>query len=250
MEKQQHHILVVDDDRGIRDLLGKFLRQQGFETSLAKNGLDMTLHLQQNNIDLIILDIMMPGDDGMMLCKKIRKESETPIIMLTALSEDVERILSLELGADDYMNKPFNPRELLARVRAILRRSHAVTAMDASGGATQHMLYHFQGWCLDQTARRLMSPEKVEITLSSGEFDLLLSFLRAPQQILSRDTLLDVTKNRPATPFDRSIDIQISRLRHKIEVNHKTPNIIKTVRGGGYVLAVPVIKEHQEQHKY
>lgn len=249
MEKQKH-ILVVDDDRGIRDLLGRFLRQHGFQASLAKDGADMYVHLQNNDVDLIILDIMMPGDDGMTLCRQLRASSQIPIIMLTAVSEEVEKILGLELGADDYMSKPFNPRELLARARAILRRASQGGGAEIAGSVqevtSRHLCYYFGGWCLDQTARILISPEKLEVTLSSGEFDLLLALLRSPQQVLSRDMLLDLTKNRPATPFDRSIDIQISRLRHKIEKDHKKPRIIKTVRGGGYVLAVPVSKEQKE----
>ena len=242
MEKQKH-ILVVDDDRGIRDLLGKFLRQHGFQASLAKDGAEMQVHLQNDDIDLIILDIMMPGDDGMTLCKQVRTKLQTPIIMLTAISEAVEKILGLELGADDYISKPFNPRELLARVRAILRRTTNGGSNEVHEIVSPHILYFFDGWCLDRTARLLISPEKLEVTLSSGEYDLLLALVRAPQQVLSRDMLLDLTKHRPATPFDRSIDIQISRLRHKIEPDHKKPRIIKTVRGGGYVLSVPVTKE-------
>lgn len=247
MEKLQH-ILVVDDDRGIRDLLGKFLRQHGFETSLAKDGAEMQVHFDKGGIDLIILDIMMPGEDGLTLCKKIRKHSAIPILMLTAVSEEVERILGLELGADDYMSKPFNPRELLARVRAILRRSAGSDdpVQNKQKMLGQQVIYRFDGWSLNATSRRLVSPEQLEVTLSSGEFDLLVTFLRSPQQVLSRDTLLDLTKNRSATPFDRSIDIQISRLRQKIERDHKKPNLIKTVRGGGYVLAVAVTKEQSE----
>ena len=240
------HILVVDDDRGIRDLLGKFLRQHGYQISLAKDGVEMKMHLESDVVDLIILDVMMPGEDGMSLCRSIRQKSDTPIVMLTAVSEDVERILGLELGADDYISKPFNPRELLARIRAILRRSNSSASGSFEDDNSQHLVYHFDGWSLNLTARRLVSPEKLEVTLSSGEFDLLVAFLRAPQQVLSRDTLLDLTKNRPATPFDRSIDIQISRLRHKIEPDQKRPRIIKTVRGGGYVLSVPVTKEQHE----
>lgn len=243
------HILVVDDDRGIRDLLGKFLRQHGYRISLARDGVEMNMHLEKSEVDLIILDVMMPGDDGLTLCRNIRQNSSTPIVILTAVSEDVERILGLELGADDYISKPFNPRELLARVRAILRRVNPTsrTAADEVAAETpQHLVFHFDGWSLSLSARRLLSPEKLEVTLSSGEFDLLVAFLRAPQQVLSRDTLLDLTRNRPAMPFDRSIDIQISRLRHKIEPDHKRPRIIKTVRGGGYVLSVPVTKA---QHK-
>lgn len=245
--EQTQHILVVDDDRGIRDLLGRFLRQHGFQISLAKDGIEMKMHLEKGSIDLIILDIMLPGEDGMVLCRSLRRNSNIPIIMLTAVSEEIERILGLEFGADDYMSKPFNPRELLARVRAILRRSTPELSDPSEITINQHLIYRFDGWSLNQTARRLLSPEQLEVTLSSGEFDLLLAFLRAPQQVLSRDTLLDLTKNRPAAPFDRSIDIQISRLRHKIEPNHAQPQIIKTVRGGGYVLSVPVLKEQGER---
>ncbi len=247
MEKPQH-ILVVDDDRGIRDLLGKFLRQHGYEASLAKDGSEMQVHLDKGGVDLIILDIMLPGEDGLSLCKKVRQHAATPIVMLTAISEEVERILGLELGADDYMSKPFNPRELLARVRAILRRANHQEndSEESDGQSNSHLLYRFDGWTLDATTRHLLSPEQLEVTLSSGEFDLLLTFLRSPQQVLSRDTLLDITKNRSAMPFDRSIDIQISRLRQKIESDHKKPRIIKTVRGGGYVLSVAVTKEQSE----
>jgi two-component system OmpR family response regulator len=245
MNKMQN-ILVVDDDRGIRDLLGKFLRQHGFQISLARDGREMKIHLQNTTFDLVILDIMMPGEDGLSLCRQLRAESQIPIIMLTAVSEEVERILGLEMGADDYLGKPFNPRELLARVRAILRRAGHGLNGEEHPVKSLHIIYRFDNWELDQTTRRLISPESLEVTLSSGEFDLLLALLRAPQQVLSRDTLLDLTKNRLATPFDRSIDIQISRLRHKIEKDHGKPSIIKTVRGGGYVLAVPVTRKTVE----
>lgn len=235
MSKTQH-ILVVDDDEGIRDLLGKFLSQHGFQISLAKDGEAMKALLKTREVDLIILDIMMPGEDGMTLCRQLRATSEIPILMLTAISEEVDRILGLEMGADDFLSKPFNPRELLARVKAILRRSQA------SGGKanTQCTGYRFTGWELDRTTRRLFSPEKLEITLSGGEYNLLLAFLERPQKVLSRDELLDLTRNRSAGPYDRSIDIQVSRLRHKIEEDHKKPALIKTVRGGGYVLASAV----------
>jgi two-component system OmpR family response regulator len=238
-------ILIVDDDHDIRDLLGKFLQQHGFNTLLAQDGIEMFDRLLQNPVDLIILDIMMPGDDGLTLCRKLRSESSIPIIMLTAIGEEIDRIVGLEMGADDYISKPFNPRELLARIKAILRRSnaHAITKEDEI--TTVHTLYHFSEWQLNLTTRILLSPEKSDTTLSSGEFDLLLAFLERPQQILSRDALLDLTKNRSAGPFDRSIDIQISRLRHKVEENPKMPRLIKTVRGGGYVLSTSV-KRSQE----
>lgn len=230
------HILVVDDDRGIRDLLGRFLRQHGFKTSLAENGEQMQEQLKNVTPDLIILDVMLPGDDGMTLCRKLRHDSSIPVIMLTAVGEDVDRILGLEMGADDYISKPFNPRELLARIKAVLRRYQS----SKEPVTEQHSRYRFDEWLLDKTARRLSSADNMEISLSTGEYNLLLAFLDRPKQVLSRDHLLDLTKNRTAAPFDRSVDIQISRLRQKIERDHKSPQLIKTVRGGGYVLATDV----------
>jgi two-component system, OmpR family, response regulator len=232
----QQTILVVDDDHGIRDLLGRFFRQHGYTALLAKDGVEMLAHLEKQSADLIILDIMMPGDDGITLCRKLRAKSQVPIIMLTAISEEIERILGLEMGADDYLSKPFNPRELLARIKAILRRSGATEESTEQA----HVKYRFQSWLLDKTARQLKSPDQVEISLSSGEYMLLLSLLERPQQVLSRDRLLDLTRSRSAAPFDRSIDIQISRLRSKIEEDPKNPQLIKTVRGGGYILATAV----------
>lgn len=231
------HILIVDDDKGIRDLIGQFLSQHNFQISLAPNGEAMRAALDKHSIDLIILDIMMPGEDGLFLCRQLRSSSSIPIIMLTAISEDIDRILGLEMGADDYLSKPFNPRELLARVKAILRRSKVGTEDQSS-----HAIYQFCGWTLDRTARRLTDPEGIEITLSGGEYTLLIAFLERPQQVLSRDYLLDLTKNRSAGPFDRAIDIQISRLRQKIEPDSKSPTFIKTIRGGGYVLAAAVTR--------
>ena len=230
------HILIVDDDKGIRDLIGQFLSTHNFQISLAENGDAMQAVLDKKTVDLIILDIMMPGDDGLTLCRQLRNTSSIPIIMLTAISEDVDRILGLEMGADDYLSKPFNPRELLARVKAILRRSKgAVEEVDK-----HHEVYQFSGWTLDRTSRQLLDPQGVEISLSSGEYSLLVAFLERPQQVLSRDFLLDLTKNRSAGPYDRAIDIQISRLRQKIEPDSKNPSLIKTVRGGGYVLSANV----------
>ncbi len=237
----QDHILIVDDDKGIRDVLGEFLVQQGYLISLAKDGDEMKSILDKSSIDLIILDIMMPGEDGLRICRQLRVSSSVPIIMLTAIGEEMDRILGLEMGADDYLSKPFNPRELLARIRGILRRSSGKPEPDIE--PVGHSQYRFQGWRLDRAARKLYSPENLEISLSSGEFTLLLVFLERPQMVLSRDYLLDLTKNRSASPYDRSIDIQISRLRQKIEPNLKNPSILKTVRGGGYVLACEVEME-------
>lgn len=237
-EQQPQHILVVDDDQDIRDLLGQFLQKHSYKTSLAQDGIEMFAILEKEpTVDLIILDIMLPGDDGMTLCRKLRSDSQIPIIMLTAISEEVERILGLELGADDYLSKPFNPRELLARIKAIMRRS-ATPSSEAI--ETESAILKFNDWQLDKTSRRLTSPDGLEISLSSGEYNLLVVMLERPQQVLSRDQLLDLTKNRSAGPYDRSIDIQISRLRQKLEEDPKAPQIIKTVRGGGYVIAVNV----------
>jgi two-component system OmpR family response regulator len=232
------NILIVDDDAGIRDLLGQFLQKHGFETLLAKDGKQMWDLYENSSIDLIILDIMLPGKDGVTLCKELRQKSQVPIIMLTAISEDIDRIIGLEMGADDYLSKPFNPRELLARVKAILRRSKGGDAVAKTNKRSR--VFRFSGWELNRVERRLYSPDQAEISLSTGEYNLLLAFLERPHQVLSRDHLLDLTRNRPAGPYDRSIDIQISRLRHKIEEDHKSPQIIKTVRGGGYVLSTEV----------
>lgn len=238
---KKDHILVVDDDKGIRDVLGEFLIQQEYEVSLARDGDEMKTILKKESIDLIVLDIMMPGEDGLQICRQLRASSSIPIIMLTAIGEEMDRILGLEMGADDYLSKPFNPRELLARIRGILRRSGGKA--DLHTEPVLHNQYKFLGWRLDRTARKLYSPENLEISLSSGEYNLLIVFLERPQMVLSRDYLLDLTKNRSALPYDRSIDIQISRLRQKIEPDQKNPSILKTVRGGGYVLACDVEME-------
>lgn len=230
-------ILIVDDDHDIRNLLGDFLKAHGFAILLAKDGVEMESHLSKNAVDLLVLDIMLPGKDGLTLCRELRAASQMPIIMLTAASEEIDRIVGLEMGADDYLSKPFNPRELLARVKAILRRAQQVVPDKPS---VEQACFKFANWVLDRGTRRLLSPERLEVSLSTGEFSLLATLLERPQQVLSRDHLLDLTKNRMASPFDRSIDIQISRLRNKIEEDPKVPQIIKTIRGGGYMLAVPV----------
>ncbi|OGT41822.1 MAG: DNA-binding response regulator [Gammaproteobacteria bacterium RIFCSPHIGHO2_12_FULL_40_19] len=239
------NILIVDDDAGIRDLLSEFLKQHGFQTFVAQDGKAMRAVLERQTIELIILDIMLPGEDGLSLCRQLRSHSNIPILMLTAVGEEVDRIVGLEMGADDYLNKPFHPRELLARIKAILRRAKTPAAREVAPNA-DNLIYHFAGWTLNRGLRRLLSPEQLEVSLSAGEYALLLTFLERPQQVLNRDQLLDATKNRMAAPFDRSIDIQISRLRHKIEENIKNPTIIKTVRSGGYVLAVPVTADTNE----
>lgn len=233
-------LLIVDDDHGIRKELAKFMQQHGYDILTAADGEQMLAVLEETTPDLIILDIMLPGEDGLSLCRRLRGTSDVPIVMLTAISEDVERILGLEMGADDYLSKPFNPRELLARVRAILRRSQVQTESEPVVSADLSEVYRFNQWLLNKTSRHLTSPDNLEISLSGGEFNLLVALVERPQQVLSRDQLLDLTRNRCAGPYDRSIDIQISRLRQKLEENPKKPELIKTVRGGGYVLATTV----------
>jgi len=235
--KKDQTILIVDDDHDIRNLLGDFLGQYGFSILLAKDGKEMESLLAKNTVDLLVLDIMLPGKDGLTLCRELRTVSRIPIIMLTAAGEEVDRIVGLEMGADDYLSKPFNPRELLARVKAILRRAQQPVIEKSLADPAS---FRFANWTLERGSRRLLSPEQLEVILSTGEFSLLMTLLERPQQVLSRDQLLDLTKNRMASPFDRSIDIQISRLRNKIEEDPRQPQIIKTIRSGGYMLAVPV----------
>jgi two-component system OmpR family response regulator len=232
-------LLIVDDDQDIRDLLGRFLLKHGFNVLLAKDGQQMDEQLNKQGVDMIILDLMMPGEDGMSICRRLRQHSTIPILMLTAITEDVECILGLESGADDYLSKPFNPREVLARIKAIFRR--AQTNQTGIGSAPiEKRCYVFSGWCLDDARRQLFSPDDVEVMLSSGEYDLLAILVKNPQQALSRDRLMTLTKNRSAEVYDRSIDIQISRLRHKLEEDVKNPKLIKTIRGNGYFLACAV----------
>lgn len=234
--EQTPHILVVDDDREIRDLLAKFLGRHGFRVSVAADGRAMRETMRDGRFDLVVLDLMLPGDDGLTLCREIRAASEMPVIMLTAMGEEIDRIVGLEIGADDYVAKPFNPRELLARIRAVLRR----TASAGPSAPEQEGVIRFQGWRLDPSGRTLTDPEGDEVELTAGEFDLLLALATRPQRLLSRDQLLDLTRGREALPFDRSIDVQISRLRRKIETDPARPKFIKTIRSGGYMFTAEV----------
>ena len=228
------HILVVDDDREIRDLLARFLRKHGFRVETAADGKAMFQALSAGRFDLAVLDLMLPGEDGLSLCRRVRAESDLPIVMLTAIGEDTDRIVGLEMGADDYLAKPFNPRELLARIRAVLRRAPNMRR-HVEGDPSR--IFAFQGWALDAGRRSLHAPDGVLVDLTGGEFDLLLALVEHPGRVLNRDQLLDLTRGREAGPFDRSVDVQISRLRRKIEEDPKQPALIKTVRGGGYVFA-------------
>ena len=236
MTENSPHILVVDDDREIRDLTARFLRKHGFRVDDAANGREMDERLANGIYDLIVLDLMMPGEDGLSICRRLRAETAIPIIMLTALGEDTDRIVGLEMGADDYLPKPFNPRELLARIKAVLRRGKDETAPIRPPGR----MLSFDGWTVDTTKRELRNPESDLITLTAGEYDLLLAFVERPQRVLNRDQLLDLTRGREAGPFDRSVDVQLSRLRKKIEPDPKDPTFIKTVRGGGYMFTLSV----------
>lgn len=234
------HILIVDDDREISSLLAEYLEKNGYRTSTAEDGKAMRRTLDTARIDLIVLDLNLPGEDGLTLCRDLRSRSSIPIVMLTARGEPVDRILGLEMGADDYLAKPFEPRELFARIRSVLRRSQALPP-DMQSNETKQM--HFAGWTMDFTARHLINPDGVVVALSGAEYRLLKIFLDHANRVLSRDQLLNLTHGRDADPFDRSIDLQISRLRQKLGEDARSPQIIKTVRNEGYVLATPVAKE-------
>ena len=229
------NILIVDDDAEIRSLLGEYLNRNGLHAEAVADGRGMRDALAKNRFDLVILDLMLPGEDGLTLCRDLRSRSQIPVIMLTALGDETERIVGLEMGADDYVPKPFNPRELLARIKAVLRRTHALP--DALRGAKR---LHFAGWTLDVAARQLNDTNGIVVPLSSGEYRLLRVFLDHPQHVLSRDQLLDLTRGREAGPFDRSIDVQVGRLRKRLRDTTQEPQLIKTVRGEGYVLAAGV----------
>lgn len=232
------HILVVDDDAQVRQLIGRFLRENGYRVTGARDGREMRETLASAVVDLIILDLMLPGTPGLDLCRELRTTSSVPIIMLTAKGEDTDRIVGLEVGADDYLPKPFNPRELLARIRAVLRRAAAGQAGDA---AHSGRLITFAGWTLDTLRREVTSPVGVVVDLSGGEYDVLIAFVEHPNRILSRDQLLELARNRTSNPFDRSIDVQISRIRRKLEGTKNAPPLIKTVRGAGYIF-LPTVK--------
>ncbi len=231
------HILVVDDHRDIRDALARYLEKNGMRATVAADARAMDAAMKAGRFDLIVLDVMMPGEDGLSVCRRLRAESEVPILMLTALGEETDRIVGLEMGADDYLAKPFNPRELLARVKAILRRSHAAVK---EGGALAGRKLAFDRWVLDTDRRALVSEDGAEVTLTTAEFRLLTVFLERPRHVLSRAQLLDLTSGRQAQVFDRAVDNQISRLRRKIERDPAHPELIATVWGGGYSLSADV----------
>jgi two-component system OmpR family response regulator len=231
------HILVVDDDAEIRTLLGTYLQKNGYRASVAADGQAMWAVLAKSAVDLIVLDLMLPGDDGLTLCRKLRADSDTPVIMLTARGEETDRIVGLEIGADDYLAKPFSPRELLARIKSVLRRYRSLPRNLRSDESRE---IEFAGWRLDPVARHLVSPDGVLMSLSGAEYQLLRVFLSHPNHVLTRDQLMLLSKGHEADPMDRSIDIGVSRLRQRLGDDPAEPKIIKTVRGEGYALAVEV----------
>ncbi len=235
--KPRNRLLVVDDDRDIRDLLAQYLTEHGYDVVTAADGAEMRRVCDRQRVDLVVLDIMLPGKDGLEITRDVRARSDLPVIMLTARGDDTDRIVGLEMGADDYLAKPFNPRELLARIKTVLRRAHTLPRRATDRGPAR---LRFAGWTLDLASRELYSPDQVNVPLTAGEFDLLATFVEHPQRVLSREQLLDLTRGRDATPFDRSIDVQVGRLRRRIEADTKAPQLVKTVRGGGYIFAAAV----------
>ena len=233
------HILVVDDHREIRELVSRALTKEGFRVTVAGDGKAMRKALAEGRIDLILLDLMLPGEDGLALCRALRAESTIPIIMLTAKGEEVDRVIGLEMGADDYLAKPFGSRELVARIKAVLRRA----LRDAGVPRHTAKLFRFDRWTLNAERRELLREDGVAVPLSTGEYDLLLALVERPQRLLSREQLLDLARGRAVGGLDRSIDTQVSRLRKKIEADPADPKIIQTVWGGGYVFTPAVRQE-------
>lgn len=237
-------VAIVEDDPEIRDLLAARLGADGFSVLACAGGEALDAALARETVDLIVLDIMMPGEDGLSICRRLSANGGPPIIILSARSEDIDRIVGLEIGADDYLAKPFNPRELTARIRSVLRRrqpanSPAATPPDDGGGRE---IYRFSGWLFDVDERSLIDPQGASVVLSAGEFSLLAAFARHPRRVLSRDQLLDWTRGDDAAPVDRAIDVQLSRLRKKLGDDPRDPALIKTVRGDGYLFAAEVRK--------
>ena len=233
----RNRILIVDDEADIREPLAEYLTRNELLVSMADSAVEARRQVAASEVDLIILDIMMPGEDGLSLCRDLRARSDVPIILLTARTDDIDRIIGLEMGADDYIGKPFAPRELLARIRAVLRRTGARASPSPAQG---RRVYAFDKWLVNADERNLMSSDGVNVPLGEAEFRLLMAFVMRPRQVLSRSQLLDMADAREADPFDRSIDNRVVRLRRKIEVDPANPALIKTVRSGGYVFTADV----------
>ncbi|MBF0137276.1 MAG: response regulator [Magnetococcus sp. DMHC-1] len=237
----QCHVLVVEDNQEIRELVVRYLNEHAVQATGVADGRAMRAALERETVDLIILDLMLPGEDGLTLCRQLRKHSRLPVIMLTALGDHADRVVGLEMGADDYVTKPFDPRELLARIKAVLRRYQGDAGDGGKSGKTPASTIKFAGWTLHLARRELVDHEGVVEPLSAGEFDLLLAFLYHSRQVLSRERLMDLAHGKSAELYDRSIDTQVMRLRRKIEPNPKEPELIKTVWGGGYMFTSEVI---------
>jgi len=233
----QDHILVVDDDAEIRALLREYLQKQGYRVTAVADGKALRATVETSRPDVIVLDLMLPGEDGLSLCRGLRAHSDVPIIMLTARGEETDRIVGLEMGADDYLAKPFSPRELLARIKSVLRRTRSLPGNLAPETLSA---FRFAGWTLDVATRNLTAPDGVVVPLSGTEFRLLRIFLAHPNRVLTRDQLIDLMISRDAATFDRAIDVQVSRLRQRLREDAREPAIIKTVRSQGYVLAAHV----------
>jgi two-component system OmpR family response regulator len=233
------HLLVIDDDHEIRDLLTRFMEKHGFRVTAVRDGREARRAWTRGAFQLVVLDLMLPGESGLDLARWLRDQEDVAIVMLSAMGEDTDRIIGLELGADDYIAKPFNPRELLARIRAIMRRATDTQGNGSNGDRTARPL-RFAGWTLDPARRRLLNPEGVEVPLTGGEYDLLFALLERANRVLTRDMLLDLLRGRQAGPFDRAIDVAVSRLRRKLDDQGGGAQLIKTVRGGGYVFAATV----------
>jgi two-component system, OmpR family, response regulator len=238
METAPAHVLVVDDDAAVCALVTEYLSQNDFRVTAVSTGKEMMEVLANEAIDLVVLDLKLRGEDGLHLARRLRETSKIPIIMVTGRLEEADRVMGLELGADDYITKPFSPRELLARIRAVMRRYQVVEPLPGRDEGLR--AYRFAGWELNVRLHRLTSPDGAHIPLTNGEFSLLAAFLSAPQRVLSRDQLLDLSRLHSTEVYDRSIDVQILRLRRKIEVDPTTPQLIRTERGVGYVFNAPV----------
>ncbi|WAT16973.1 response regulator [Aurantiacibacter sp. MUD11] len=244
MTKEQVQLLLVDDEPSLREPLADYLSRQGFDVTQAESAAKARSALQEMTPSLVLLDIMMPGEDGISLCRHLVESKDLPVIFLTAKGEATDRIVGLEIGADDYVVKPFEPRELVARIRSVLRRA---TKGGAPTGGNADAHYEFDGWQLDPLKRRLIDPEGTLVPISSAEFRLLRALLDHPKQVMDRDRLLDMVQGREAHLFDRAVDNQVSRLRRKIEADTRDPKVIQTVWGGGYRLACEVRRFEPEQ---
>jgi two-component system OmpR family response regulator len=234
------HILVVDDDQSMRELMEEYLEENDLRVSTASSGAGMAKILEEQVIDLIILDLRLSGEDGMQLARNLRETSEIPVIIVTGKRDEADRVMGLEMAADDYMTKPFSNRELLARIRAVLRRYQTRRGAESPTRVVKRRAYRFAGWELSLLVRRLTAPDGRRVELSNGEFNLLLALCEAPQRVLSRDQLLELSRLHGAEVYDRSIDVQVLRLRRKIEVDASEPKFIRTERGVGYLFDTPV----------